>query len=111
MKTYIDFTEKNVIVIDTLSIPKIHSNKHYANFLNELERGEAELIPFVAPALTWQQIRSRRDALLKDCDWTATVDANPKPSKEAWLTYRQALRDMPQDFTTPDESVWPTTPQ
>ena len=38
------------------------------------------------------------------------VDATPKPSKEAWLTYRQALRDLPQNFETPEEVVWPELP-
>ena len=57
--------------------------------------------------LTWEQIRAKRDVLLKDSDWSAFPDANPKPSKEAWITYRQALRDLPQSFETPEEVIWP----
>ena len=59
----------------------------------------------------WDQIRSQRDALLKDSDWAIISDATPKPSKEAWLTYRQALRDLPQNFETPEEVVWPDKPE
>ena len=59
---------------------------------------------------TWEQIRSQRDALLKDSDWAVAGDATPKPSKEAWLTYRQALRDIPQTFSKPEEVVFPSKP-
>jgi len=41
----------------------------------------------------------------------AIPDANPKPSKKAWLTYRQALRDIPQTFSTPEEVVRPNKPE
>jgi hypothetical protein len=30
---------------------------------------------------------------------------------QSWLDYRQALRDLPQTFSNPDEIVWPTKPQ
>ena len=109
MKIYVEY--KNNLLFDGMIIPKDTGNKHYREFLKMLSNGEAELVPFVALALTWEEIRAQRDALLKDCDWTTTIDANPKPSKEAWLTYRQALRDVPQNFTTAEEVVWPSTPE
>jgi hypothetical protein len=59
---------------------------------------------------TWDTVRSQRDVLLDDSDWAVMPDATPKPSKEAWLTYRQALRDVPQTFSTPEEVVWPNKP-
>lgn len=59
---------------------------------------------------TWDIIRTQRDQFLKDSDWSVMPDSNPKPSKEAWLTYRQALRDVPQNFSTPEEVVWPEKP-
>jgi hypothetical protein len=69
----------------------------------------SELIPKPEPkpSITWEQIRSQRDNLLTASDWSVASDATPKPSKEAWLTYRQALRDVPQTFSTPEEVVWP----
>ena len=43
-------------------------------------------------------IRSTRDALLLNCDWTQTVDSPLSDAKKAeWATYRQELRDMPAD--------------
>lgn len=67
------------------------------------------IVPPVA-SLTWEQIRAKRDSLLKDSDWVVLSDAAPKPSKEAWLTYRQALRDITSTFKAPEEVVWPQKP-
>jgi hypothetical protein len=89
--------------------PKDPANRNYSRFLQDLKKGEAELVPYVPPAPTWEQIRAKRDALLKDSDWAVAGDATPKPSKEAWLTYRQALRNIPQIYATPEEVVWPST--
>ena len=68
------------------------------------------IVPPVIPP-TWEQIRTKRDALLKDSDWAAFPDSTPKPSKEAWLSYRQSLRDVPQSFSAPEEVVWPNKPE
>jgi len=62
-------------------------------------------------ATTMDSVRVKRDALLKDSDWAIISDATPKPSKEAWLTYRQALRDLPQTFEDPSEVIWPEKPE
>jgi hypothetical protein len=109
MKTYID--HKETINFENTWIPKDPANRHYAQFLQELERGEAELVPYVPPAPTWEEIRSQRDSLLTASDWSVASDATPKPSKEAWLTYRQELRDLPQSFSSPEEVIWPELPK
>ena len=109
MKTYID--HDNTINFENSWIPKDPSNRDYAQFLEELKNGEAELVPYVPPAPTWEQIRAQRDGLLKDSDWSAFPDATPKPSKEAWLDYRKALRDIPQTFSKLEEVVWPSKPE
>jgi hypothetical protein len=69
----------------------------------------AWLNKLVPPA--WEQIRAKRDGLLKDSDWSVLADATPKPSQEAWLNYRKELRDLPQTFATPEEVVWPNKPE
>ena len=61
-------------------------------------------------------LRLERDRLIQQTDWRATVDY-PNPDKQAWLDYRQALRDLPET-TDPqlDENgqltnvIWPTPP-
>ena len=96
------------------------TNEQHENLLNEQSNGKQivpdkngypiAIVPPIIPP-TWEQIRSQRDAFLKDSDWSVAGDATPKPSKESWLTYRQALRDLPQSFETPEEVVWPTKPE
>ena len=58
--------------------------------------------------LAWQNVRSERDRLLTASDWTQVADA-PVDSA-AWAVYRQQLRDIPQDFDSPDDVVWPAAP-
>lgn len=54
-------------------------------------------------------IRSQRNQLLKDCDWTQIADCTV--DKAAWATYRQALRDLPSSITEPRTfSAWPNNP-
>ena len=58
--------------------------------------------------MTWEEIRSKRELLLKDSDWTQLADA--QVDKQEWATYRQALRDIPQTYANPNDVVWPTKP-
>jgi hypothetical protein len=61
--------------------------------------------------LTWDRIRAERNFLLSQSDWTQLADAPLSPEqKQAWTVYRQALRDVPSSFATPEEFVWPTAP-
>jgi len=64
--------------------------------------------------INWLRIRKKRDALLQWCDWTQVNDSPLSDEKKAeWRTYRQALRDLPNDYsaaTDKSEVVWPTKP-
>jgi len=72
--------------------------------------GEQFSPPPPLPA-TWDEIRAERDRLLAASDWTQVADAPlTAEKKQAWVVYRQALRDIPQDFPTPDDVVWPEAP-
>ena len=61
-----------------------------------------------------QILRDARDSLLKDSDWTQTADSPLSDSKKAeWVTYRQALRDLPANnssATSFDDVTFPTEP-
>lgn len=60
---------------------------------------------------TWEYIRSRRDQKLSSTDWTQVTDVQISGSKVTeFQTYRQDLRDVPQDFATPSGVIWPTEP-
>ena len=55
------------------------------------------------------QLRGNRNNLLAQCDWTQIPDCTV--DKQAWATYRQALRDFPatvSDARLPVE--WPHSP-
>lgn len=59
--------------------------------------------------LKWQSVRGFRDSLLVQSDWTQLQDSTA--NKQAWASYRNLLRNIPQDFSTPESIVWPTKPQ
>jgi hypothetical protein len=54
------------------------------------------------------RVRIERDAALSASDWTQVADA--PVDKTAWATYRQALRDIPQQAGFPDNVTWPSSP-
>ena len=60
----------------------------------------------------WVKVRKERNQLLKDSDYIMVSDAPVgETQKQEWTTYRQALRDIPQDYDSPDEVVYPTKPK
>lgn len=59
----------------------------------------------------WATVRAIRDANLKATDWVVIQSQETgEPIPDAWKTYRQALRDIPQNQTDPDAVVWPEKP-
>lgn len=63
-------------------------------------------IPEYSPSA--DEIRAQRNALLAACDWTQLADA--PADGLAWATYRQALRDIPEQAGFPANVVWPVAP-
>lgn len=51
-------------------------------------------------------VRSTRDKLLSDCDWTQVEDS--LVDKQAWATYRQSLRDITSQSGFPFDITYPT---
>ena len=65
---------------------------------------------FAADALS-RDARSRRDALLAASDPRTLEDfPQSEEARAAWLTYRQALRDIPGQAGFPFEVTWPEAP-
>jgi hypothetical protein len=59
----------------------------------------------------WARVRSRRNSHLKACDFTQLADAPLTAEKKTeWLSYRQALRNLPQNTVNPFDVTWPTQP-
>lgn len=59
----------------------------------------------------WIILRNHRDALLMMSDRRMLWDSPlTEEQKQAWATYRQALRDLPANTTDPANPTWPTKP-
>ena len=59
------------------------------------------------------QLRRERDEKLAASDWTQASDhSSPLAAdkKAEWATYRQALRDLPENTDDPATPTWPTEP-
>lgn len=58
----------------------------------------------------WSQIRTRRNKMLLDSDWTQLADVSfDAATKLEWATYRQNLRDITQQ-EDPFNITWPKIP-
>jgi len=57
------------------------------------------------------QARSERNVKLYECDWTQLQDAALTPDqKVSWASYREQLRNLPQQPDFPYNIVWPVKP-
>ena len=59
-----------------------------------------------------ENLRDKRNNLLKQSDWTILPDS-PIADKTAWQTYRTELRDLTNGLTTVEQVeavTWPTKP-
>jgi len=60
--------------------------------------------------IKWSEVRSNRDSLLSECDWTQFNDSPISGSTLIdWQTYRQSLRDITNQ-STPYDITWPNRP-
>ncbi len=94
---------------DNTFIPPDPANTDYQAYLLWLEEGN-EPLPAETEELTWDTIRTKRDQLILESDWTMTPGATIDQAQ--WSAYRQILRDLPQTFakTGPESVIWPTAP-
>lgn len=90
-----------------------------------LSTGEIVQIPYTAEEqaeyntkkATWDagendrkavEVRAERNIKLSETDWTQIADATA--DKQAWATYRQALRNISTQAEFPNNVTWPTQP-
>jgi len=56
-------------------------------------------------------LRAERNAKLTETDWVVTMHKELGTNiPAAWKTYRQALRDITDTYTSLDDVVWPEKP-
>ena len=85
-----------------------HSRDLYTQIVSD-----GQISPYVEPDdLTNSELASNarqlRNSLLSASDWTQVADA--PVNQAAWATYRQALRDVPDQENFPSEIAWPAQP-
>ena len=88
--------------MDIISMPTQPSEYHAFNFTTKQW--------VLSGTRAWEGIRSVRNKLLAESDWTTIADVPLTTEKKAeWVAYRQALRAVPaQD--DPLKIVWPAIP-
>ena len=58
-----------------------------------------------------EELRTERNAKLTETDWVVTMHKELGTNiPAAWKTYRQALRDITDTYTSLDDVVWPEKP-
>lgn len=62
----------------------------------------------ISNELKWESIRGFRNRLLSESDWTQLSDSPLE--KILWANYRTELRNIPQNFATPEDVIWPSKP-
>lgn len=73
---------------------------HYMNLAKKLDYDNAA-----------KAVREERDKLLAEVDWTQMADtALPADKKEAYKSYRQELRDIPEQELFPYQVNYPVKP-
>ena len=86
--------------------PKVYVQSH---FVPDDSAKDARLLADV-----WTSIRSKRDRLLTNSDWTQGSDSPLASGKKTeWATYRTKLRTLPEDQkdkTTFASITWPSQP-
>ena len=103
-----DDTQVNVIRVDGVGnvVAYFPEDEGYSEAVEKVS-GFAGVIDR-KPTLTASEIRSYRYAELISSDWTQVADA--PVDQAAWATYRQALRDVPEQEGFPNTVVWPVKP-
>lgn len=95
-------------VLSDVSMPYT-TETDYQMALSEAWQGE---VTVEEVAETADEIRARRDRLLAATDWAVLPDSPlDAQSLEAVKTYRQALRDVPQQEHFPGAITWPRMPE
>ena len=90
---------------ESIKYPKGHEKPPKEVFEAKLQ----ELID----AQPWKELREERDKRLTESDKFATVDYPyaTEEVKQAYVEYRQALRDLPATTEDPENLTWPAAPK
>ncbi len=117
-----NFLPESIIALDSEAQVTVGSTFesivwHNGNRLNITKDQIIQKIAELEAESPMRRLREKRDELIATTDWRATVDY-PGSDQAAWITYRQALRDLPANSTPSlDDNgqltgvTWPTPPE
>ena len=106
-------------VVDVASVEfQVHESMTWMECSDDCTAGEWELVAGNLQEIPKtngfgiEQLRKSRNGRLYKSDWTQFVDGPLNEEKKAeWVTYRQALRDLPAYTPDPTSPTWPTEPK
>lgn len=113
---FFDDTVHKSLPDDVVSITKeryeelLNHNYNESKQIKTNEEGLPHSVELDKKTITWDQIKLLRNALLQESDWTQLPDV-PESVKSKWSEYRTKLRNVPQDFASPDLVIWPDPPK
>lgn len=58
----------------------------------------------------WVDVIEKRDRLMVDADHLVNIAMDNEQDVKPFRAYRQALRDIPQTYSNPEDVVWPQKP-
>ena len=80
-----------------------------ANPIRSLTDSESDALADADRIEDWVTARAERDTRLLNSDWT-DLPNSPVDNGSEWATYRQALRDVPQENADVNDITWPDAP-
>lgn len=106
MKSY-QKTESGSYMVDGMAIPNSKGNRHYQQMLTEIEAGNAEILPYVTPANSPEQIRDgdlQSIVLDLDGDGVRVIQCRPAKFAQDESNMRNAIEKMEREITP--ERLW-----
>lgn len=100
-----------VAIVSQTPPPEVDTSVNQLTYSVVRQEGQYKQVWSATPIseeIASQRVRDRRSDKLRATDWTQTPDATV--DRAAWATYRQALRDVPQQPGFPYSIVWPNEP-
>lgn len=124
---YVRFNESGVQTQTRFGLDPEDSSGWFDTGLENIDNLQFKLVNNQAVALTVEELsdkykglafssglhlaRIQRDVLLANCDWTQVEDVVLSSElKQAWATYRQALRDLPSTVDENGNFTLPVAP-
>ena len=100
----VDFPKKPEYTYEDIQFPKSYKKPSKEEF--ELKFQE------IMREYCFKELRQERNRRLAEVDWvTLKAYSTGTPVSEEWVTYMQALRDLPSVTEDPANPVWPVPPE